>query len=254
MARMRSPNYPAISLPQAIDLVSKLHSKNRTNSVDRETAAKDLGYTGLNGRTLKLIAALSQYDLIDKSGKGNVKVSKTAVDIMHGLDAETITLAKHQAGNAPPLFQRIFNRFEDGLPSQNAIKSYLIQEGFTDAAIEPVMKSFLETNDYLAQADTSEVNGLVDEIVEKSVMPQSRGTEKVPMINATEAVGSRSSKQPSFSDAGALDFNFTMEGLRVTGATRSPKQLQAFIDKLSALKLLLSADDDPTPTLDELLG
>lgn len=253
MARMRSPNYPAISLPQAIDLVGKLHSKNRTNSVDRETAAKDLGYTGLNGRTLKLIAALSQYDLIDKSGKGNVKVSKTAVDIMHGLDAETIKFAVHHAGNAPPLFQRIFNRFEDGLPSQNAIKSYLIQEGFTDAAIEPVMKSFMETNDYLAQAGANDSYGQEDGFDDESLPVQSRAAENAPVSKIVESTG-RMAKQTHFADVGALDFNFTMDGLRVTGATRSPKQLQAFIDKLAALKLLLSEDDDPKPTLDDLLG
>ncbi len=252
MARMRSPNYPAISLPQAIELVGKLHSKNRTNSVDRETAAKDLGYTGLNGRTLKLIAALSQYDLIDKSGKGNVKVSKIAVDIMHGLDSETIKNAIHHAGNAPPLFQRIFNRFEDGLPSQNAIKSFLIQEGFTDAAIEPVLKSFMETNDYLAQAGANDSYGQGRDFDEESPPAQSRAVENTPVTIAAEAVG-RTTKKPSFADVGALDFNFTMDGLRVSGATRSPKQLQAFIDKLSALKLLLSEEDDPNPTLDELL-
>lgn len=241
MTRMRSPNYPAISLSQAIDLVGKLHSKNRANAVDRETAAKDLGYSGLTGRTLKLIGALAQYDLIEKSGKGNVKVSKTAVDILHGLDEETKRHALHEAGNAPALFQRIFARFEDGIPSDNAIKSYLIQEGFTDAAIGPVLKSFMDTTQYLAQSDASESYGEDEESEQESGSTQPRAQESRPM--QTQIDRSHAPATPSRANDGPLHFNYSMDGvITVTGTTRSPSELQAFLDKLAALKVLLTPD------------
>ena len=238
MTRMRSPNYPAIPLPQAIDLVAKLHAKNRTNSVDRDTAARDLGYSGLTGRTLKLIGALAQYGLIEKSGKGNVKVSKTAVNILHGLDEETKLHSLHEAGNAPALFQRIFGRFDDGIPSENAIKSYLIQEGFTDAAIAPVLKSFMDTNQYLAQSGANESSGGENESKQESTPVQSRAQENRPM--------QQQASRPNPNTAnGALDFKYSMEGvIAVTGATRSPSELQAFLDKLVALKVLLDPDPE----------
>jgi hypothetical protein len=244
MARMRSPNYPGISLPQAIELVSKLHQKNRTNAVDRESAAKDIGYSGLTGRTLKLIAALSQYELIEKAGKGNIRVSKTAVDILHGLDEQIVIEAKRVAGNAPPLFQRIFARFDDGIPSENAIRSYLIQEGFTDAALTPVLKSFMETNRFLSQSTDSESYGNAGEDTQESapiVQEKAGNTMRQPTFAAPSATAAT-----GFANSG-LDFNFSMGGLTIAGGTNSKSELEVFIDKLNALKVLLP-DDDSQPS------
>lgn len=241
MTRMRSPNYPAVSLPQAIDLITKLHSKNRTNAVDRETAAKDLGYSGLTGRTLKLIAALAQYNLLEKSGKGNVKVSKTAVNILHGLDEQTKNDARREAGRSPALFQRIFARFDDGIPSENAIKSYLIQEGFTDTAIEPVLKSFVETNSYLAQSDASESYGEADTDEQESPPAPHRAPETRQMQNQIDHPPA--ANKPSRGNDSPLHFNYSMDGLiTVSGSTGSPSELQIFLEKLTALKALLAPD------------
>ena len=83
MIRSRSPQYPSLSLPQSIDMVVKLHKANRTSVITRETAAKDMGYSGLTGRSLTVIAALAQFGLVEKAGKGDIKVSRRAVDILH---------------------------------------------------------------------------------------------------------------------------------------------------------------------------
>jgi hypothetical protein len=152
MERSRSPNYPAVPLDQAIDLISKLHSKSRTNIIDRESAARDIGYSGLTGRSLKLLGALAQYDLVKPSGKGNLRVTPVAVDILHGITEGDRKAALRHAGTAPRLFKSIFDRFTDGVPSENVIRSFLIQQGYADGAIGPAIKAFLETNRYLENA------------------------------------------------------------------------------------------------------
>lgn len=159
MARMRSPNYPSIPLSQAIDLVKEIHSKNRTNVIDRQSAARDMGYSGLTGRSLKLLGALAQYDLVSKAGKGSLKVTQTAVDIIHGLDDATRSSALRRAGAAPALFTELFERFPDGVPSDNVIRSYLVQRGYADVALTPAIKSFIETNHFLENAMASESHG-----------------------------------------------------------------------------------------------
>jgi hypothetical protein len=163
MERSRSPNYPSIPLDQAVDLISKLHSKSRTNIIDRESAAKDMGYSGLTGRSLKILGALGQYDLVKASGKGSVRVTPVAVDILHGITDEDRKAALRHAGTAPKLFKSIVDRFTDGIPSENVIRSYLIQQGYADAALGPAIKSFLETNRFLENAGANDGHGPSDE-------------------------------------------------------------------------------------------
>lgn len=172
MERSRSPNYPAIPLDQAIDLIEKLHSKNRTNVIPRESAAKDMGYSGLTGRSLKLLGALAHYDLVKPSGKGNLQVTPVAVDILHGISSDDRKAALRHAGSAPKLFKSIRDRFTDGIPSENVIRSFLIQQGYADAAIGPAVKAFLETNRFLENAGAYDSHGADDENESDLLMPE----------------------------------------------------------------------------------
>jgi hypothetical protein len=160
MDRSRSPNYPAIPLEQAIDLVRQIHSKSRTNVIDRESAAKDMGYSGLTGRSLKILGALGQYDLITRAGKGDLRVTPVSVDILHGLTDDDRKSALRHAGEAPKLFKGIRDRFTDGIPSENVIRSFLVQQGYADAAIGPAIKAFLETNRFLENAGVYDGHGV----------------------------------------------------------------------------------------------
>lgn len=159
MNRMRSPNYPAIPLDRAIELVGEIHRKSRANVISREAAAQDMGYSGLTGHSIKLLGALAQFGLVERAGKGDLKVTQMAVDILHGLDERVRSSAMHVAGAAPKLFQSIYERFPDGVPSENVIRSYLIQQGYADVALTPAIKSFMETNRFLELAAASESHG-----------------------------------------------------------------------------------------------
>jgi hypothetical protein len=143
--KSRSPQYPSLSLPQAIEMIEKLHKANRTSVISRETAAKDMGYTGLTGRSMTVIAALGQFGLVEKTGKGDIKVTRRAVDILHAVDEVDRAEAIQDAANAPALFQQLMERFPEGVPSQNALRSYLIQQDFGDVAIGPAINAYLET-------------------------------------------------------------------------------------------------------------
>jgi hypothetical protein len=155
MTRARSPQYPSLSLPQAVDMVAKLHKANRTSVITRETAAKDMGYAGLTGRSLTVIAALAQFGLIEKAGKGDIKVTRRAVDILHSVDEADQAEAVQEAAFAPNLFQQLQERFPEGVPSQNALRSYLIQQEFGDVAIGPAISAYLETIAFAEKAKES---------------------------------------------------------------------------------------------------
>jgi hypothetical protein len=248
MAKMRIPNFPTVPLGPAIDLVAKIFREDRANAIDKEVAAKHMGYTGLTGRTLKLLGALSQYGLIEKVAKGQVRVSKNAVSILHWSDEDEKREAIAKAGTSPALFRRIRTTFQDE-PSERTITSFLIKEGFTDSAIPAVLKSYRETNRFLAEAGVSESYGKggQEEADSFSDDGDNEDADEMETIVETLAKPPHGGKSPSkeqgldslFWNKGPLDFNLSSAGLVVVGKTNSAKELNAFIDKLKALTVLL---------------
>jgi hypothetical protein len=146
MVQSRSPGYPSISLGEAIDFVAKLHAANRTNPTEREAAAKDLGYSGLTGTSAKALADLAHYGLVEKAGKGGVRVAQRAVDILYPASPEGKAKALSDAAFSPQLFANLKAHFHDGSPSENSLRAYLIRQGFANTAIPHVVKSYTDTN------------------------------------------------------------------------------------------------------------
>jgi len=102
------------------------------------------------------------------------------VDILHGLDEQTKAAAMRRAGTAPRMFKELFERFPDGIPSENVIRSYLVQKGYGDTALGPAIKSFIDTNHFLENAAAIESHG--DEGAEgpDSVVDEERGRTPPP--------------------------------------------------------------------------
>lgn len=156
MKRVRSPAYPSLPISEAIELVGKIYSSNRTNPIDREAAVKDMGYSGLTGRSGKLLATLLQYGLLEKSGKGGVRVTPRAVDILHPESAADRRRALRDAAFEPNLFLSLREKFPDGVPSENNLRSHLMREQFSDVAINPAVNAYLETCRFLQQENAYE--------------------------------------------------------------------------------------------------
>lgn len=251
MARMRSPNYPSIPLPYAVELVDKIFKADRTNVIDKEVAAEHMGYTSLNGRTLKLLGALSQYGLLDKVGKGKVRVSPTAVSILHGIDENEKVRAISAAASSPALFKRIRDNFDS--PSDATITSFLMREGFTDAAVEPVLKSYKETSAYLAARGVSESHGNADDDGAESSSDNDQDEEDID-VNADALVdrGNGTKVQPPRPprlDDRELPLNstrplFDFETVRIETVIDNPDDLEKLIERLQQIKGMLPSETE----------
>lgn len=156
MARIRSPGYPSISLRQAIELVSKLYSHNRQNVTDREAAVKDLGYKGMTGQSTKILADLAHYDLVERAGKGGLRVTDTAARIIAYQDLDEKRDSLLEAAYSPGLFADIKEQWPDGFVSENSLRSFLMRKGFASVAVQPAMKAYYETYDLLRQEGATE--------------------------------------------------------------------------------------------------
>jgi len=159
MTQKQSPAYPNFSLEKAIDLAKQIFEKDRKNPIDRDVAARHIGYAGTSGASDKSLATLAHYGLVERAGKGQLRVTQTLVDIIFPDSEHDRRLALKEAGLSPSVFGVIRSRFSDGVPSEAALRGWLVRENFLDRAIGPVAKAYLDTVRYLEQSKAFESGG-----------------------------------------------------------------------------------------------
>jgi hypothetical protein len=182
MTRAQSPGYPNAALPKAIQSVRHIFDADRRSPIDREVAAKHIGYGGTSGASDKAIATLAHYGLIEKVGKGEIRVSQLALDIIHPNAPSDRARSLIQAAFSPQIFKDLRDRFGGGHVSEAALESYLKRENFLDRAITPVTKAYLETCRFLEQEKAFESGG---DGLEKSGEPSSVDDDEADQMDTS---------------------------------------------------------------------
>lgn len=154
----QSPGYPHLPVNKAVEKAQRIFQQDRTNVIDRESAAVHLEYSGLNGAAEKMLATLAHYGLLESAGKGQTKITSLGLDIFAPENETSKKEALYTCGKTPDVFQMIENHF-DSRPSEGALKNWLIREGFQDRAIQPLSKSYFRTLDFLKQEGAIESGG-----------------------------------------------------------------------------------------------
>jgi hypothetical protein len=144
--RIRSPNYPALSLPEAMEKVAGIYRGLHNHAAPREVLTKEMGYAGLNGASATAISALRKYGLLDRAGE-DLKVSERALRILHPHSASERSEAIRDAAHEPVLFSELAERFPDKMPSDELLKNYLTRKGFAPAALSAVISAYRETSE-----------------------------------------------------------------------------------------------------------
>ncbi|QPF94100.1 hypothetical protein [Bradyrhizobium commune] len=145
MAKIRSPNYPSMSLGPALEAVRPAYEKEHRNKMARSVLAKHMGYSSLNGRALGKIGAVRAYGLIEGSGE-ELRISDDTVKaLMAPAGSSERTEALGRLANRPQLFQELTKEFPNTLPSLDNLKYALIKRNFIPDAAEKAAKSYLAT-------------------------------------------------------------------------------------------------------------
>jgi hypothetical protein len=142
--RIRSPNYPALSLPDAVTRIASVFERERQHSMSKEVALKGMGYGGVNGAALGTLSAVVKYGLLDKSGE-TYRVSARAVAILHPKTVQEKQQALREAAFAPALFSELAEHFPGGAISDDNLRSYLVRKDFSSGALAGVISAFRET-------------------------------------------------------------------------------------------------------------
>jgi hypothetical protein len=143
----RSPNYPSMSLPEAIAKVTAIYRKEHTYWMDRATAVNHMGYGSVNGASATALSTLIKYGLLEYSkGKEEVRVTDRAFDIAELKPGDPArATAIRQAAFTPPLFAELYNQFRDRLPSDENLRVQLLRRGFIPRAVGDVIRAYRDT-------------------------------------------------------------------------------------------------------------
>jgi len=151
VSRSRSPNYPQIGLREAVQRVKSVYESDYRSSLTRALTAERLGYSGVNGKSLAVIAALGKFGLLEGKGE-DLRVSELAVRIIaHPPGSPERMQALAEAASRPGLFQAIAQRFPGKGASDGTIRAFLMTEGFIPPAAETALRAWRETQQMIAQ-------------------------------------------------------------------------------------------------------
>ncbi|MEA2840655.1 MAG: hypothetical protein QOF41_1985 [Methylobacteriaceae bacterium] len=145
MARVRSPNFPAVPLGSALVMAKKAFDKENRNKMSRATLGLHLGHKTLSGPATIKIGALRSYGLVDGSGD-ELRVSDDAVTaVMAPADSRERKEAMRRLALNSELFKEIHKEFPDTLPSEDNLRYWLVKRQFTAKAAQIAAKAYLST-------------------------------------------------------------------------------------------------------------
>lgn len=158
-ARHRSPNYPAVSLEEAVDRVAKLYLADRKAGAPLAMALKHMGFSGKHGKSMMVASALKKYGLVEDLG-GRLVPTQRAVEILVLPKDDSRRLqALREAALSPEINRELFDKFQiDGFPSDETLASELVAyRGFNPAVVDNFVRDFKATMDFASLTDHVEI-------------------------------------------------------------------------------------------------
>ena len=156
----RSPNYPAITLPQAIDDAKSVWQKHQRSTIAPIEAAQTLGFKGLSGASRPRLAALKKYGVLEKRGKGLALSDRGISFAVRQADSGLYADAVRGAIMDVSLFANLLRTHRDA--SRRMILEHLIADlSFTEDGAGRATEAFVaakELLDSLGSAGTVDGN------------------------------------------------------------------------------------------------
>jgi hypothetical protein len=155
-SRQRSPNYPAVGLPYAVELVGRLIAKDGKAGAPLEAALKQMGFSGAHGTSKAVLSALRKFRLVDDQS-GRIVPTTTAIDIVRFPAAHPRRVeAIRAAALSPTIYKEIVDRYSEAgeLPSDASLKPEIETDwDFNPKAVQGFLENFRESLVYAGLLD-----------------------------------------------------------------------------------------------------
>jgi hypothetical protein len=147
--RNRSPNYPYISLSEAIEKTCVVLEKDKLNPTSPEVIAGHLDYAKLHGTSRRVLSAMREFGLLEEVTNKRLKVSNLGYKLCRNTagEDERAKLLK-EAALTPFIFRIVIEEFKGDLPSTATLVDYLVtNKKFSldgAASLEKVLRETVE--------------------------------------------------------------------------------------------------------------
>lgn len=149
----RSPNYPALTLEEAIVKIRQLYKSELRHPASVDTVIRDWGYRTVNGPAGLALGAVKRFGLTDDKGVGaarTIRVSDLAVNVLENPDDEEKVRAIQTAAFNPAIHRVMWEKFGYPLPSDANLIWFLTQErSFTSSGAKEFIKTYKNTIAYV---------------------------------------------------------------------------------------------------------
>jgi hypothetical protein len=167
--RDRSPNYPYISLQQALERARQFYAGEKRGAAAVPVVAAHWQYSPKSSGLIQSIAALKAYGLMDEDGRGQerrLKLSDLALRII--LDQRPQSQERNallrRAAMTPSVAQRIMEKFPQDMPSDHNLEHFLIFDlKFNPDSAKAAVNLFFENADFTGIYDIDNIPSVPDE-------------------------------------------------------------------------------------------
>ncbi len=150
-SRTRSPAYPYIALPLALEKAAVLWQVEGRHPAAVSVALQHWGYKEDSSTGFSCVAALKKFGLVDHEGMGEtrqVRLSGLALSILldKNPDSPERRDALRAAALGPRIHAELWERYGTELPSDQSLKRFLVVErSFNEAAVDELLDEYKVT-------------------------------------------------------------------------------------------------------------
>ena len=150
-SRTRSPAYPYIALPSALEKAAVLWQVEGRHPAAVSVALQHWGYKEDSSTGYSCVAALKKFGLVDHEGMGEtrqVRLSGLALSILldKNPDSPERRDALRAAALGPRIHAELWERYGTELPSDQSLKRFLVVErNFNEAAVDELLDEYKVT-------------------------------------------------------------------------------------------------------------
>jgi hypothetical protein len=160
--RQRSPSYPYLSLPAAIQKADVLYKKDGKAAIPRDAAIRNWGLSLKSSYAQQIAASLRTYGLVEVLNGGALKLTPDALLLLIGAagdDPRRAAVVRKMA-LAPPLFSTMWKTYGAELPSDNTLVTALVlQYGFpNEASASDFIGRYKETVQFAKLAESGSIS------------------------------------------------------------------------------------------------
>ena len=131
--RTRSPNYPSLTLEEAIKKIGLIHDSEDRHWASPDAIAAHWNMSATGGSFLTSLGAIKQFGLVDDQGQGatrKIRIAEIGLDlVLRTPDTPEWREAAKTAALTPKLHAELWSKYGGSLPPKDdSIRIYLIRE------------------------------------------------------------------------------------------------------------------------------